>query len=169
MRNLIIVLIVLFSISMESAGQRREKPPNALYLSYQPADHGLGIRGDYHINHWAGVYGSGSYGRWGLYQDSGLGDHVKLTAGILIPYKKWRNNNYDFTLGLNYHWVSGQAVGNGVFNGDPFFHQPWSFEIGLTMKMHRFALGMRTDILRWEPCIDVGIPLNWRRNSFNHR
>ena len=164
-----IVLIVLFSISMESVGQLREKPPNALYLSYQPWDHGLGIRGDYHLNHWVGVYGSGSYGQWGLYKSSGLDQHVKLTAGILIPWKDWRGNQYDWSVGLNHHWVSGQVVESKIFEDDPVFHQPWSFEVGFTVKMKRFALGMRTDILRWEPCIDVGIPLGWRRNSFNYK
>jgi hypothetical protein len=163
MKTLTILFIVLLSFTMESIGQKRKTPPNALYLAYQPADHGLGIRGDYHINHWAGVYGSGSYGQWRMYKRSGLGQHIKLTLGALIPYRDDRGNQHDFTLGLNYHWVSGQIVGSEIYKDDPIFHNPWSFEIGFTIKLPRIALGIRTDMLRWEPCIDVGIPLHTRK------
>jgi hypothetical protein len=162
----VMTILILLSITIALTAQFREKPHNAVYLSYQPWDHGLGIRGDVHLNHRAGIYGSASYGKWGFYQQSGLGDHIKLTSGILIPYKDWIGNQYDFSLGLNYHWVSGLVIENEVFKDDPLFHKPWSFEIGLTIKMSRFALGVRTDILRWEPCIDIGIPIG-RRNSFN--
>lgn len=157
--------LILFALllSVESTAQYnepfREKPPGAIYLAYQPTDHGLGIRGDYHINYWTGVYGSASYGQWRLYKWSGLGQHVKLTTGILIPYKDWMDNQHDFSLGLNYHWVSDEVEPSEIYKNDPAFNKPWSFEIGLTIKMKRFALGMRTDILRWEPCIDVGIPI----------
>lgn len=140
----------------------RETPSPTIYLAYQPWDHGLGLRSDYHINHWAGVYGSASYGQWGLYQQSGLGQHVKLTAGILIPYKDYAGGQFDFSLGLNYHKVWGEVVENEIFKDDPVFHKNWSFELGLTCKLKRFALGVRTDILRWEPCVDIGIPLNFK-------
>lgn len=157
MKILAVIFIALISLSMEGVGQFRETPSPAIYLAFQPADCGLGIRGDYHLNHWAGVYGSVSYGQWGLYKWSGLGSHVKLTTGILIPWKDWAGNQYDWSVGLNHHLVSGDIISNEIF------HQPWSFEVGLTAKMRGFALGLRTDIPRWEPCIDVGIPLNWRR------
>jgi hypothetical protein len=169
----LLIIVILTSLSIGSMAQYhdafREKPPPAIYLAYQPTDHGLGIRGDYHIHYLVGVYGSASYGEWRLYKWSGLGQHVKLTTGILIPYKDWMGNQHDFSLGLNYHWISGEVVESEIYKDDPQFHNPWSFEIGLTIKMKRFALGMRTDILRWEPCIDVGIPLDWRKNGFNHK
>lgn len=158
-------MLVLLLVTVAMTAQIREKPLNAVYLSYQPWDHGIGIRGDYHITTWAGVYGSGSYGQWGLYKGSGLNQHVKLTTGILIPYEDGGGNEFDFTLGLNYHWVSGQVVESEIYIDDPIFQQPWSFEIGVSIKLRRFALGMRTDILRWEPCIDVGIPINFKKNK----
>jgi hypothetical protein len=168
MRKQVIVLLgilvgIVLSVNGQDYRQLRETPHDAIYLAYQPWDHGLGIRYDHHINYWAGLYGSASYGRLGLYKYSGLGQHVKLTTGVLIPFKDWRGNQHDFTLGLNYHWVSGVVETNETFKDNPIFHEPFSFEIGLTIKMERFALGMRTDILRWEPCIDIGIPI--RRNS----
>lgn len=166
MKYLFITLAISLSFIIESIAQYpdtfRDKPPAAIYLAYQPTDHGLGLRGDYHINHWAGVYGSASYGQWRLYKWSGLDQHVKATLGVLIPYKDWGYNQHDFSLGLNYHWVSGEVVDSEIYKNDKAFERPWSFEIGLTVKYPRFALAFRTDILRWEPCIDIGIPLNFK-------
>ena len=170
MRNLFIISTILFSFIPENKGQHnepfRDKPPSAIYISYQPTDHGLGIRGDYHINYWAGVYSSASYGQWRLYKWSGLDQHVKLTAGALIPYKDWMGNQHDFSLGLNYHWVSGEIAESEIYKNDKAFDRPWSFELGLTIKYPRFALAVRTDILRWEPCVDIGIPLNFKDKPY---
>jgi len=147
-------------------GQFRETPAPAIYLAHTPWDMGFGLRGDYHITHWTGVYGSATYGQGYLYKWSGLGKHVKATIGTLIPYKDWKGNQHDFTVGLNYHWVSGQVEESDVFKDDPQFHKSFSFELGFTIKAPRFTLAFRTDILRWEPGIDIGIPLNFKdRNT----
>lgn len=139
-----------------------------MYVSYQPVDHGVGVRGDYHVNHWAGFYGSATYGQWRLYQYSGLDQHVKGTLGILIPYKDWMKNQHDFSLGVNYHYVSGEIQDTENFRNHKAFNTPWSFELGLTIKYPRFALAFRTDILRWEPCIDIGIPIGRKRTTFTN-
>jgi len=165
MKTIGILVGILLCITMESIAQFREKPLPAIYITYQPIDHGIGLRGDYHINYWAGVYGSASYGEWRLYKWSGLGQHVKLTFGTLIPYKDWMGNQHDFSLGLNYHWVSGEVIESELFKDANIFRNPWSFELGLTIKMKRVTLGIRTDILRWEPCIDIGIPIGKRNIS----
>lgn len=169
-----LIIILLLSVSVEGMGQffgfDREKPPNAIYLSYQPWDHGLGLRYDQHF--WKmGAYGSASYGKWGLYQGAGLDDHVKLTLGVLVPLKDWSGNQHDFSIGLNRHFVTPYEVDDPYNNYDPGRIEaiPWSFELGLTIKMQRFTLGMRTDILRWEPCIDVGIPLNFKSRYHKFR
>jgi hypothetical protein len=154
-----VVIIILALAPIICMGQFRERPPSAFYLSYQPTDNGTGARFDYHFNHWAGLYSSASYGSMGLYHLSGLGQHVKASMGILIPYKDYMGNQFDWSVGLNYHWVSGEVEPSCIFEDNPQFHKPWSFELGLVMKMRRVCIGMRTDILRWEPCIDVGIPL----------
>lgn len=164
----VIILIVSLATCEKLNAQFREKPLPAVYIAYQPWDHGVGLRGDYHLTHWAGFYGSASYGQWNLYRKSGLDKHVKLTAGILIPYKDWNGNQHDFTIGANYHWVSGEVEESEIFKDDPQFHKPWSFELGLTIKFPRFALGMRTDVLRWEPCIDVGIPIGRKNVSMRN-
>jgi len=162
----LIIIVLLCCFTVDSAGQlseKREKPPNALYLAYQPTDNGLGLRVDYHFNSWAGMYGSASYGQGRYYKWSELGKHVKLTTGILIPYKDWMGNQHDFSIGLNYHWVDGNILENEIFHAYPAFDSPWSFELGLTIKLRRVALGMRKAILRWELCIDLGFPVRIRR------
>jgi hypothetical protein len=170
MKKTTLIIVVLLSATVGSMAQDyrafRERPSHAIYLAYQPWDHGLGIRGDYHINYWAGVYGSASYGEWGLYKMSGLGQHMKLTAGILIPYKDYAGGQFDWTVGINYHKVWGEIVESEVFKDDPQFHNPWSFELGFTCKLERFTIGCRTDILRWEPCIDVGIPIHFKEKQY---
>jgi hypothetical protein len=163
-QNLVVLCIIalLFGLAVGKCIAQepfREKPYNALYLSFQPADLGFGIRGDVHFNYWLGAYGSASYGQWRLYKDSGLDQHVKITLGPLIPFTDWMGNQHDFTIGLNYHHTSGEITDFINFKEDGIFHQPWSFELGLTIKYQKFALGFRTDILRWEPCFEIGIPI----------
>jgi len=173
MKYTIITLAILLLATIGSTAQYhdnfRDKPPAAIYIAYQPTDHGLGLRGDYHINHWAGVYGSASYGQWRLYKWSGLDKHIKATLGVLIPIKDWMGNQHDVSVGLNHHWVSGEIVDSELFHNDKAFDNPWSFELGLTIKYPRFAIAIRTDILRWEPGIDIGIPLNFNKESHDYR
>lgn len=175
MKQVTVMIVVLLLATVGSMAQvkgltlfrdTRETPPPAIYLAYQPWDHGLGLRGDYHFNHWAGIYGSATYGQWNLYKKSGLGQHMKLTAGVFIPYKDYAGGQFDWSVGLNYHKVWGTVEESEVFKDDPQFHNPWSFELGLTCKLERFAIGVRTDILRWEPCIDVGIPIKEKQSPY---
>jgi len=152
MKNILFFLLFLPSVCFSQT----------IYLGFQPADLGIVIRGDIDK-----FYGSISYGNWGIYKYYGLKNHFKLTAGIMIPLKP---DKYGFevkpTIGINYHLLNGPM--SGIMDNIPrryfddrwpnskiFNH--WSFELGTTIYMKRFALGMRTDILRWEPCIDVGI------------
>ena len=165
---ILLIILALTSCTQSAFGQLREKPPPAIYGSFQMSDLGFGIRTDYHFNSWAGIYGSLTYGKWRYYQLSGLDDHVKFTLGAMAPLKDWMGNQHDVTVGLNYHWTSGEITDFENFKEEGIFYQPWSFEIGLTIKYPRFALGFRTDILRWEPCIDIGIPIRPRPKKVKH-
>lgn len=127
---------------------------SAIYLSFQPADFGLGVRCDYYIQR-LGIYNSLTYGNGGLYKANQIKHHTKITIGILVPLPDYHGATFDITTGLNYH-----ALGSIILNDShvsPQIFNPWSFEIGLTTKWRRFSIGARTDILRWEPCIDFGI------------
>jgi len=161
-----VIVAVFLSLSMEGRGQffafDREKPPNAVYLAHQPWDLGIGLRYDQHF--WkVGAYGSVTYGNWYLYRQAGLKDHWKITAGLLIPIKDYMENKHDISIGLNRHFTKSFEVYDplNIYDGNKIIDHPWSFELGFTIKMQRFAIAVRTDILHWEPCIDLGIPLNY--------
>jgi len=129
---------------------------DAFYLAFQPADLGVGVRCDWHIGR-LGLYNSFTYGDWGVYREYGLKHHMKMTAGVLLPLSDYRSWEYAVSAGFNYHsfrysYIEGFEVDSRILD-------PCSFELGLTVRMRWWALGVRTDILRWEPCIDLKIPL----------
>jgi len=157
MKKLILLTVLLF-ISVAIVAQERWERKDAIYLSHQPWDHGIGIRGDYHF--WVtGVYGSVSYGTLGLYKQANLKDHFKGTLGLLLPGWDSNGNQFDFSAGLNYHKVTKSGPTPIGFATDGAILKHWSFELGLSVKLKRLAVGVRTDMLRWEPCIDIGIPI----------
>ena len=110
-------------------------------VSYTPNDAGVGLRYDQQFNHW-GIYGSASYGNGYLYKQAGISDHVKISAGISV-----RTSDYAYiTAGVNWH-----------SQPDYCDLKKLSFEIGTFIKVFdRTFIGVRTDILRWEPGIDLG-------------
>lgn len=159
----LIVTMLLLCSRMTTYGQSSYKyirHPNAIYLAFQPADLGVGIRYDYHIKD-LGLYSSISYGDLGIYRHYGVRHHTKLTTGVLLPLRDYGTGNFDVTAGINYHHI-GSIIMDGL-PINPKIINPWSFELGLSVKLKRFALAIRTDILRWEPCVDIGIPLKYRR------
>ena len=143
MKKLLLITALLLSLLTIKA--------QTIYVSHQPVDFGLGVRGDYHING-MGLYSSVSYGNWGIYKEYDIKHHVKLTTGVLVPLPEYNGGTFDITAGLNYHLL--QSSEHPSLN--PKIFTPWSFELGLTSKLGRFAIGVRTDVLRWEPCVDVG-------------
>lgn len=156
----LIIFTILFMICSRIKAQPVLKQhPNAIYLAMQPVDFGLGIRYDYHISD-LGLYSSVSYGDWGLYRIYNVRHHVKLSTGILMPLEDYNGAHFDVTAAINYHYVQSVMLDDLLVN--PKIFNPWSFELGLSVKLHNFAIAVRTDILRWEPCVDVGIPLKYR-------
>lgn len=119
----------------------------AVYISHQPADLGIGLRVDYKR-----FYGSLSYGNGGFYKEYNLEHHVKITTGFMIPLKS-DYNGWEFfpTIGVNYHSEKIKYPYIKVTEINP------SFELGLTVYMGWVAFGVRTDCLRWEPCVDLGV------------
>jgi hypothetical protein len=157
MKKLLVVLLLLCS-SVILQGQK-----SSIYISLQPADLGVGIRGNYHFED-VGVYGSITYGNGGVYKRNYLTNHIKLTTGVMVPIFRYEPENmingYKFfaTVGINYHSIGEYTNADNDYLNPKIFN-PWSFELGLTSYVwKRFTIGLRTDILRWEPCVDVG----WR-------
>lgn len=160
MKKIIILCILLLSSFILSAQQRVVKQPNAVYLSVLPADWGIGLRYDHSFNG-VGAYGSISYGNYNISEETYIKDHVKYTIGVSAPIPSYENWHYAFNAGLNYHdW--GKVTMDGVQLDDKIFN-PWSFELGLSVKLPHFAIAVRTDIMRWEPCVDIGIPFKYRK------
>lgn len=155
---LIVVLAVTFA--MPAIGQTKKVPhPDAIMAVFQPVDFGTGLRYEHSFSG-IGAYGSVSYGNWGLYKTYQLHHHIKYSVGVLVPMRDYLGSKFDFTTGINYHYIYSYGDKSNLLDGKIF--NPWSFELGLSVKMRRFALAIRTDILRWEPCVDIGIPLNYK-------
>jgi hypothetical protein len=152
-----VILIILSGISCNiSTAQSSKQHHNAVYLAVQPSDYGLGIRGDYYMKY-LGLYSSLSHGNGGLYKKYDIKHHTKFTTGLLIPLMDSSLFKCDFTCGVNYHLLGSVMAPGSPLN--PTIYKPWSFELGVAVKFKRIAIAVATDILRWEPCIYIGIPL----------
>lgn len=162
MKKLLILLILIPALC---SGQ--DPGLEALFLAYQPVDNGLGLRIDYQVGN-IPLYGSLTYGRTGLYGYNGIGPHTKITLGGRIPLKNLKEalpvSKFFITAGVNYHYL-GPSKGEYNEQLDPRVFHPWSFELGTTIYLGRFAFGAATDILRWEPQIAIGIVLNKRKKN----
>lgn len=156
MKRLIVILLLIYSSLLY--GQK-----NTMYVSFQPADLGLGIRYD-HIFDDLGIYESISYGNWGIYDKFGLNHHVKISSGIMLEILKTdynyklKGNTLFFTTAINYHYLGKVRYNNEFVN--PKIFNPFSFEFGVTTYTKNTRIGLRTDILRWEPCVDVKLYFN---------
>lgn len=153
MKKLLLILILALS-SMLCIGQY-----TSASLSVQGVDLGVGIRVDHYFKSNMGIYGSLSYGDWYLYRHNNLRNHYKGTIGVAIPIPD-RDGLYDpndncyVTLGYNTHLLD--KVGESIV--DDIIFQKHSFELGITRQITKYIIfAVRTDVLRWEPCIDVGI------------
>jgi hypothetical protein len=147
MKKTILIMAIFLCVTFSRAQE------SSFYLAFQPFDLGLGLRYDLCFDK-IGFYSSASYGSYYLYKMNGLRDHVKLTAGIMIPYHK----DFYFTAGANYHYVNAVNPSVDVINSRIL--DRWSFEIGITAVIFkRFRIGLRTDVLRWEPDTDIGLKL----------
>jgi len=128
----------------------------------QPVDLGVGIRADFYPlraqgteRRAPGFYFSASYGNRGLYREQGLKDHVKATAGVLIPLKPYRGWEFDISAGVNYHSLSSGSARDYRIN--PKIYESLSWELGHTVKIKRVMYTYTLDINRWEPCLGLGL------------
>ena len=156
MKKLKLLFLAMFITSV-TLGQVIQVPAGSVYGTFQVTDLGGGVRGDYHFQSGWGMYGSFSYGNWYLYKNSGLQHHYKGTIGGLALISDWMGNHHYVTLGANYHDVEKiPGLDDSAYWASDIIYQHFSFEAGITVKYSRVSIAFRTDILRWEPCIDVG-------------
>ena len=129
---------------------------NALYAVIQPGDFGLGLRYDRHTDI-GGVYVSLAKGAYLLPFGGYINDHYKGALGLMWQFPQKFNNPFikDYlSLGVTYHSYGGRYYADGLINEKVF--KPWSFEAGCGVKIKRFILGIRMDILKWEGSMDFG-------------
>ena len=156
MKTLIVLLLFISTICF---GQINEKQLPVAYIAYQPFDYGIGLRGDYYFNNWIGTYGSATWGTLGLYKSAGLKNHIKMTLGILIPVESEKSSILNVSIGGNYHHIQKiDGFDPENYWASSAIYEPFSFEIGISAKFKKFVIAFRTDVLRWEPCVDIGIP-----------
>lgn len=124
-----------------------------IYGVFQPLDIGVGVRADLQIGD-NEYYTSISYGNGGVYREYWLKDHYKVSAGYMFLLSD-RGSEYDcwLTGGLNFHIVNNMyEYEHPTLN--KIIYSPISFELGTTARINKFLFGVRTDIIRWEPCVD---------------
>ena len=147
----------LIGISISTlAGNPYLQRNNALYAVIQPGDFGLGLRYDRHTDI-GGVYASLAKGRYRLADGGYINDHYKGALGLMWQFPQKFNNPFikDYlSLGVAYHSYGGRYYADGLINEKVF--KPWSFEAGCGVKIKRFILGIRMDILKWEGSMDFG-------------
>ena len=136
-----ILMLLMIVMSLAASAQRY-----AVYLSGQPADLGLGVRADLGY-----AYGSISYGNWGVYDQSYIRNHTKVTIGALVSLKQKNDFKYTLSAGLNYHKAEYPDNINAIMK------RTLSYEAGFAIYIRKIAIAARTDIPRWEPCIDIGL------------
>lgn len=148
-----ILLIPIFILTMVLGNSQ------AVYVHNTPFDLGIGLRGDVRVFDQINLYGSASYGNWMYYKRNGLSDHFKLSVGLMKQLRKdptRPDDKFFATIGINRHWVNTTDDINPMIN--PRIFEAYSFEVGFTVYTHwNFALGLRTDIPRWEPGVDLGL------------
>lgn len=124
-----------------------------IYLATQPFDCGLGVRMEL-IQDDVGFYFSMSYGQGNLYRASGIRDHVKQTLGLM--FSPVADNDFYINIGFNHHSMDLKHADGYIL--DSRIAKEYSFELGVTREItNKFIVGLRTDILRWEPCVDFGM------------
>lgn len=159
----LLTIILMFMLFHDGIAQTNKGLQiKAVYIATQPVDFGIGQRIDIGFKNDAlQLYESLTYGDWGLYKQNGLRHHLKASVGIMAPiYQRCQqtvlnHNEFFLTAAINYHHLGEASINNEIV--DPGIFNPWSFEIGITgYTWSRFAIAVRTDILRWEPCVDFG-------------
>jgi hypothetical protein len=154
----IIPISLLLIIALNINAQK-----NALYVTFQPIDLGIGIRYDRHINHDMGLYSSLS---WGNYKSMQLQDfsnqsfyiknHYKVAFGMMLYLENkillYENNIY-FSLGVSYH-IYGEH--EGVMCNENTVFLPLSYEVGVGTKFKRMNISVRYDMIKHESSFDIG-------------
>ena len=151
------ITIASFLPMNEAKGQTAKiENPNAIYLTFQPGDLGLGIRYDHEFSSF-GIYSSLSRGNYKLSNEMYINNHIKVALGGLFYLRKKYVDSPKgfFNFGLSYHNYGKNSYTLEMINEELF--EPLSIEAGVGVKKGHFSCGIRFDPLKWEGCLDFGI------------
>lgn len=120
-----------------------------LYGIIQPSDLGLGVRVDQQIKS-GGMYASVSRGDY-KFNGGYVNNHWKVSLGGVVhtPHESF------LTLGLNYHNYGQYLFPDNLIPDNAL--TPFSFDMGVGVKLGRFVSEFTLDILKW----DVGVGLGY--------
>lgn len=135
----LLLIAILFAATMGAIAQSN----TVTYLSFSPADVGLGFRVDID-----GGYMSMQYGNYKLPYGGYIKDHAKIAMGV--TYKS-------YSLGLAYHGSGETKIPDGMSLTKSTL-RPISIEAGARVFVtDHFVAALRYDVLRHEGTIDFGI------------
>jgi len=146
MKRLILILLFLIALVSSISGQR-----NTLYITYAPADLGIGIRYDHEITD-LGVYCSASWGNY-RFDDKRINNHVKLVAGII---KYVSSKYYDYITILYSAGISYHHYGEKPDYVDERVFFPLSIDLGTGVKIKWFNAGFCFDFIKGEGTVNFG-------------
>jgi len=138
------------------------RDPNTLYLTFQPADLGLGIRYDRRISQF-GVYSSLSRGKYRLGNDEYINNHFKFALGGLLYLKEnlFNNSTGFLSLGIPYHSYGEKSYEPGSINEKIF--KPLSIEFGGGVRKRNLGAAIRFDPFKGEGSMDFVIPIGHKK------
>lgn len=139
--GLLCVLAGVFAC--EATNAQPVKHNNAVYLTIQPGDLGIGPRYDHTFSDF-GIYTNATYGNYQLPAGGYIKDHYKVAIGGI--YKDW-------TLGISYHSL-GEIKETVELTKRTLYE--FSFELGTRISINRFITSIRWDVMRGEGLLDFG-------------
>lgn len=154
-----IFVLTLYILNCFILNSQRLSDPNTIYLTFQPFNHGAGIRYDRMINSFHGLFGI--YGSWTNRKfelENGRNKYTnKIVTGVLL-YTKSSNKNFNMYFGTGI----SHNIYDGLYNDIPTFPESefskmWSFELSINAKiMNTINVGIRGDPLKKEISFDTG-------------
>lgn len=159
MKKILSLITFCFLFNFISEAQKIDNP-NTFYITFQPFNHGIGVRYDRMINSFHGLFGVyTSITNREFELETGEYKHTnKLVTGVLL-YSNPRNKN------VNFYFGTGVAynIYNGLQNDPPTFPKSefdkiWSFELSANTRIKNYMnIGIRIDPFKKEYSLDTGI------------
>jgi len=142
MKKLLCSLFIIFFTFTLCKAQK-----NALYISFQPDDIGVGLRYDRVLKPGLGTYASASFGNY--IQGGYIKDHVKIATGAIA----YAETGF-VTLGIAYHHYSDNTIPIPI---DKRAFEPLSIELGGGTHLGNAVVAFRMDVIKGTGVVEIGV------------